>query len=110
MKKFNSRLVTLFNWIMIFILIAIPAGLVFQSIRVAEFMKDCPDNSCGSWIGIYFAILIPAELYLILIYIWLRALKTIDINRTFKLVQLVIIFIVGILPGLFLSYAAIFKQ
>jgi len=110
LSELNSKLISIFQICLIAVLIAIPLGLIYQSIQTAEFMKTCPDHSCGNYLGILYFVLVPAEIYLVLIFFWLRILRSSEINRTWKFIQLIIIFLIGVIPGIIMLYPAFLKD
>jgi H+/Cl- antiporter ClcA len=110
MQKLNKRLIKIFNAMLVGILILIPLGLLYRLIQTHQFLQNCHDHSCGTWIGIVFIILLPSELYLWIILKWLKRVQNAQIDETMKSIQLLLIFILGVLPGIFLLYPAFIKQ
>ena len=91
-------------------IILIPIGLIYQLISAYQFAKNCPDNSCGSNVGILFFVLLAVEVYLIAMFVWLSILKNIEINPTLKLIQVILIVILGLVPGIIFLFPAFFAE
>lgn len=111
MDRFNKTLHKLNNFLLILILVVIPLGLIYQTIESYQFMKDCPDpRVCHNWAGMLFLVLIPAELYTGLIFFWLKVLQNAKTTHTSRLIQLIIIFLIGVIPGLAWMFPAVFAD
>jgi hypothetical protein len=79
----NRKLISVLHIVLLAVLVIIPIGLIYQSIRTYLFPQTCPGHSsCGSIIGILYLILIPAEIYVLLIWGWLRYLRATEMNNT----------------------------
>ena len=109
MEAINKTLFSILNVILVAVLAIIPLGLVYQSIESARFARNHPDfgASCD-WTGLLYFILIPAEIYLLIVFFWLRLLRKGKIDKRLKLVQLILILLIGAIPGLILLYPALF--
>jgi hypothetical protein len=111
LEHFNNILHKLNNALLIMILVVIPLGLIYQTVESYQFMENCPDpRVCHSWVGMLYMILIPTEIYIGLIFFWLKALKHANTTTESRLVQLVIISLIGVVPGLVLMFSAVFAD
>jgi len=54
--------------------------------------------------------LLAVEVYLIAMFVWLRILKNIEINPTLKLIQVILIVILGLVPGIIFLFPAFFAE
>lgn len=109
MGKVNRNLITIFTITLTAILVIIPLGLIYRLIDAYQFLQNCPDKSCGTWIGILAIILLPAELYLWMVLKWQKVLPATQTNETIKFIQLLLVFILGVMPGMLSIYAVLIK-
>ncbi|MEO1516361.1 MAG: hypothetical protein AAFV95_15160 [Bacteroidota bacterium] len=111
MEQFNRVFYLVVFWMMTAILVLIPLGFLMQFRRNVEFVRDYPEEViCGNLMGILFMALIYGECYLLLIFTWLYALRRNQQRGFLQLIQLILIALLGLIPGLFLAYAALFKN
>jgi hypothetical protein len=106
----NQKFISLVNKALLVVIVLIAFGLIYQLITAYQFLKNCPDNSCGSNVGILFFSLLTAEGYLIAMLVWLRILKNTEINPNLKLIQLMLIIIFGLIPGIIFLFPAFFAD
>ena len=91
-----------YYWV-IGILIAILLGLLYHTFDWLQFQRAHPGEG-RTWIGIFHMVMIPFELYLLLICWWVRVLLRQRLGSFWQLLQLIIIFAIGIVPGMFLIF------
>ena len=84
-------------------LVLIPAGLLFQFIKSAQLTAEYPEANC-SFIGILYIVLIFGFIYALLFLLWNSLLGSKAKSGFRSWIQFVIIFLLGVLPVLFLSY------
>lgn len=96
----------LLKWMLISILFLIPAGAIYQMRLNAIFMANCDSGYCGSYLPILLMVLMVAEIYLLGIGGWFFALKEVKKPSIWTVFQMFLIFIAGVIPGLYLTYWA----
>lgn len=111
MERFNTILHKLNNVLLIIILVVIPLGLISATIDANRAMDECPETgTCHTWIGLVYVVLIVAGLYTGLMLLWLKFLQHSQTSLGFRLIQLIIIFLIGVVPGLMLMFPAVFAD
>lgn len=71
-------------------------------------MEHHPDG--GNNMGIFIALYLMIEIYILFLLLWTWLISQIKDWQKFKLTQLIILFIIGILPGLILAIGSFFKK
>lgn len=107
MHQFNKSLYRLNNYALVALLVLIPVGFIYRIIQ-AHALEDGVTST--EWMGIVLMLLIAMEIYLLVHFIWLRLLNNAKVNPVLKLIQLLLIFVVGVLPGLLALYPAFIKS
>lgn len=95
-------------YIIISLLVAIPAGFFYLGYKTKKFMDAHPDGYSG-YAGMVLAFLFYAEIWLGLIFLWIYAIRNSEINSVLKIIQLIIIIIIGIVPAFLLVLTAFLK-
>lgn len=103
-----KRISNLFFYTIIGLLIAIPFSYLYLGYQTTKFAEAHPETTC-SFVGILFFILIVCEILLVLIFPWINAIRNKEMKLIFKIPQLAIIFLLGILPGLFFTLLVILR-
>lgn len=96
------------HYLLLVIVLGIPSGLIYQTVKAAQFQAEGPGTTC-SWIGILYFVMIPAECYLLFILLWLQVLRGYILDKPWHLFQLLVIFMVGIVPGVVLLFLLLMK-
>lgn len=91
------------HYLLLVIVLGIPSGLIYQTVKAAQFQAEGPGTTC-SWIGILYFVMIPAECYLLFILFWLQILRGQTLYQPWHLLQLMLIFLLGIVPGVLLLF------
>lgn len=85
-------------YLLSFVLLLHLLGCAYQIYKTNTFIKRMPDAS--SHMGIFFILWGYVTLYLVAMYIWAWAAKGADIQPIYKRIQLIVILLLGVLPGL----------
>ena len=107
LEELNTTFSRLINIILIALLVMIPAGFCYRLIEMYHFENSGID---AEWTGIILIFLVAMEAYLLVLFTWLRLIMRRRMRSLIKLIQLIIIFIIGILPGILAIYPAFFKD
>jgi ABC-type siderophore export system fused ATPase/permease subunit len=106
MEKLNILLSKINNRILIVLLLIIPAGFCYRIIQMYQFEST---GVSSEWTSIILIFLIAVELYLIIMFIWLRLIIHRKMSKTLKFIQLLLILLLGALPGISAIYPAFIK-
>jgi hypothetical protein len=92
---------------LIALVVIIPIGLCYRLIEIYQLEKIGIDSE---WTGIILIFLVAMEVYLLVLFTWLRLIMNKRMSSIVKLIQLLIISIIGILPSILSMYTAFFKD
>lgn len=96
------------HYVLLLVLVSVPIYLAYQTMKVVQFQSEGPGTTC-SYIGILYFVLIPFECYLLLIFSWLQMLRRRILDRPWHFLQLFLIFLVGVVPGVVLLFLLLMK-
>ena len=89
------------------LLLSIAIGFFYRIFQIYQ-LEQAGINSGWTYLVLFF--LIAVEVYVVALYFWLRYLSSTNKEGIFTFVQLVIIFVFGIIPGIIALYPAFFKE
>ena len=98
MQNTCRTLAQTWHLLFVFILLAIPLGLTLQTLATMQVQEAEYGTTC-SYIGIFYVVFIPFECYLLLLFFWLQTLRGRPVYKLWHLLQLIFIFVLGIVPG-----------
>ncbi len=106
--RFNSIVSKIFLWTFFAILILNILGIFYQGKRSSDFMESHPDGRSN--MGIFIALYMMVEIYILFLLLWTWSISQTKGWQKAKLTQLIILFIIGILPGIFLAIGSFLKK
>lgn len=105
------RPLRIINTIFLVIIFLVAVGLIkitWQSHVFAEQVR-WEGVQAGSWLGLYYATMIPAEIFFVLLYFGGRAMQ-VNSRQWVHLAGIAMIVILGITPGLIFLYSLFVKN
>ncbi len=104
----THRTSSIFIWGFVLILILNIIGLIYQGKLNAEFMEAHPDG--GSNLGILIGAYLMIEMYMFVMLCWTWLVSQMEKLQWLKLLQLIILFCIGIIPGVYLAILIFLKK
>jgi len=108
LTKLTRRTSSIFIWVFVLILILNIIGLIYQGKRNAAFIEANPDG--GSNLGIFIGAYLMIELYMLVMLCWTWLVSQMKKLQWLKLLQLIILFCIGIIPGIYLAIGVFLKK
>lgn len=105
--KLNDFVSTINHKALMVLLCVIPIGICY---RIYQLIQLRNTEMHGEWTGVVLLFLVAAELYLFIMIAWLKAGAQKTSNNALKLIQLLLIFVLGVLPGISAIYPAFIKN